>query len=62
MPITVTFACGCRQEVPEAEAINDSVAPRCATHNESRIQRVEAPPPRFRGAAARGPLAEKDEE
>jgi len=48
--------------VPEAEAINDSVAPRCATHNESRIQRVEAPPPRFRGAAARGPLAEKDEE
>jgi len=62
MPITVTFACGCRQTLPDADANNDTVAPTCSTHNESRIQRVEAPAPRFRGAAARGPLAVTDEE
>jgi hypothetical protein len=60
MGVTVTFACGCTQDVPEADTINDSVAPRCPTHNESRITRVESPPPRFRGVAARGPLAEKE--
>lgn len=60
MSIVVTFACGCRQDVPDAEAVKDSVAPVCPTHNESRISRVEAPAPRFRGVAARGPLAVKE--
>jgi hypothetical protein len=58
--IAVTFACGCRQDVDDADAVKDSVAPVCPTHGESRITRVSAPAPRFRGVAARGPLAVKE--
>jgi hypothetical protein len=50
MAIVVTMACGCRVE-------SDGIAaPVCATHHETRVQHVQARPPKFRGAV-RGPCA-----
>lgn len=52
--MTIHFACGHRAEM-SAEA---SEPPRCGVCQESRIQRVEAPAPRFRGACS-GPVVQK---
>ncbi len=46
--MTLTFACGCRIVVSDGV----SMPPRCETCHETRITRVECPPPRFRGVAS----------
>jgi hypothetical protein len=60
--ITLTLRCGCKLPIDEAAAPADRTdAPRCVFHGEQPVVRVQAPPPRFTGVAARGPLAVKDE-
>lgn len=51
MTVTVTLACGCRV------SWDGTADPRCATHDETRVQSVAAPPPRFVaiGCRAEGP-------
>jgi len=41
--ISVTLICGCVQSLG-----SDGAAPHCVTHDEHRVARVTAPPPRFR--------------
>lgn len=53
--MTVKFACGHHQDVPESI----DQAPVCATCGERRVSRVDAPKPRFRGIAT-GPCAVKE--
>jgi len=59
--IVVTLACGCKVPVDEGAAPADRADPVCDEHKESRVARVHAPAPRFRGAA-HGPLATFDPE
>lgn len=51
MSIRVTLACGCSYDVDGTSAVV------CATHGESRVQTVKAPPPRIvaTNCAASGP-------
>lgn len=53
--ISVRFACGCTAVLGSAER-----DPKCREHGERRINRVDAPPPRFRavGCAVTGPHVE----
>jgi len=53
--VSVTLACGCTQVVLGSI---DLTAPVCRTHDERRVQRVTAPPPRITAVncAASGPL------
>ena len=57
MSIQLLFACGHQTAVDE----HDDVQPICLTCGDHRIQRVQARPPRFRGAC-RGPHAVEDHE
>ena len=43
--ISVVFACGHRAEVAETA----DARPQCQQCGETRVQRVDAPPPRFSG-------------
>lgn len=54
--IAVTLACGCRVVLGSTDE-----APHCETHDERRVQRVVAPPPRFVsvGCEATGPYVKK---
>lgn len=54
--IRVTFACGHQQ--PVADTVTDP--PVCRTCGERRVQRVAAPPPRFRFLEA-APVALKEQ-
>ena len=55
--ITVTLVCGCVQSLG-----SDGVAPHCTAHDEHRVARVSAPPPRFRAVncEASGPHVVKE--
>jgi hypothetical protein len=55
--VEVTLACGCTVKA-DANAGADE-QPRCDVHGESRVTRVKAGTPRFKGAA-QGPLAVED--
>lgn len=50
--VTVRFACGHQHDVDSA------TAPQCKTCGETRVQRVTAPKPVFRGSCS-GPCVER---
>jgi hypothetical protein len=53
------MACGCVLKVDAAAGPDEQ--PRCIEHNETRVSRVKAGTPRFKGAAS-GPLAVEDKD
>lgn len=57
--IVVTLVCGCKVKVDENAAPAQRDDPICDEHKESRVARVQAPAPRFRGAS-HGPLSVKE--
>jgi hypothetical protein len=58
MKIELVMQCGCRVSLDEADS--GSAEPHCALHDCWVVTRVNARPPRFRGASGvTGPLVEE---